>query len=68
MIDLSYKIIMMTSAAFQPQLLQEQLLNNSILRLWRTGADFRAWSSKEDNLTHVSSLITCAIKMLLAIQ
>ena len=40
------------SASLKP-LLEKQLFNDSVMRLWRTGADHEAWNPLEDDQTLV---------------
>ena len=35
------------------QILEDQLLDDAVLRLWRTGANFKQWNGKEDDQTNV---------------
>ena len=35
------------------QILEDQLLDDAVLRLWRTGDNFKQWNGKEDDQTNV---------------
>ena len=39
------------------QILEDQLFDDSILRLWRTGAEFNQWKSMEDDHSNVRQFI-----------
>lgn len=40
----------------QPQVLEDQLFDDSIFRFWRTGAEFNIWDSVEDDQSNVRIL------------